>query len=40
MRYFCSNDDDSSDKDIPDVDSKKVIQHHFKLRKNTCMENM
>ena len=32
-----SNDDDSSSKTILDADSKKVIQHHFKL-KNTCME--
>ena len=35
-----NNDDDSFDKGIPDVDSKEVIQHHFKLKKKTSMENM
>ena len=29
-----NNDDDSFDKDIPDAHSKKVIQHHFKLKKH------
>ena len=30
---FDNTDDDSFDKDILDADSKKIIQHHFKLKK-------
>ena len=26
-------------KDIPDADSKKIIQHHFKLKRTTGIEN-
>ena len=36
---FNNTDDTSFDKDIPDADSMKIIQHHFKLKKKTCMEN-
>ena len=43
---FHNNDDDSSDKVIPDADSKKVTQHHFKLKEihawkicEPCVEN-
>ena len=36
---YCLTEDNSFDKDIPDADSKKIIQHHFKLKKKTCMEN-
>ena len=35
---FNKTEDNSFDKDIPDADSKKIIQYHFKLKK-TCMEN-
>ena len=46
MRY--NNDDDSFDKDIPDADSKKVREYHFKLKKDmhgkhmsyVCVENV
>ena len=31
---FNNNDNESFDKDIPDADSKKIIQHSFKLKKN------
>ena len=35
-----NTDDNSFDKDIPDADSKKIIQHHFKLKpKKIYMEN-
>ena len=37
----------SFDKDIPDADSKKIVQHHFKLKKKhvwgiheLCVENV
>ena len=41
MRYFYNNTDDNSlDKDIPDADSKKIIQHHFKLKKDMRGEYM
>ena len=40
-------DDNSFDKDIPAADSKKIIQHHFKLKKKhawkihkLCVENV
>ena len=36
---FRNSDDNSFDKHIPDADSKKIIQHHFKLKKKTCVEN-
>ena len=29
-------DGNSFNKDIPDAESKKIIQHHFKLKKKTC----
>ena len=31
---FNNTDDSSFDKDIPDADIKKTIQHHFKLKKH------
>ena len=31
---FNNTDDTSFDKDIPDSDGKKIIQHHFTLKKN------
>ena len=34
---FNKTEDNSFDKDIPDADSKKIIQYHFKLKRNTCM---
>ena len=34
---FNNNNDNSFDKDIPDADSKKIIQHNFKLEKKICM---
>ena len=44
---FNNTDDNSFDKDIPDADSKKIIQHHFKLKKvhawrihELCVENV
>ena len=47
LNTFHNNDDDPSDKDIPDAGSKKVIQHHFKLKKihawkicELCVENV
>ena len=32
---FNYTDDNSFDKDIPDADSKKIIQHHFKVTPTT-----
>ena len=29
---FNNTDDNSFDKGIPDADTKKIIQHHFKLK--------
>ena len=37
---FDNTEDNSFDKDIPDVDSKKIVQHHFKLKKNMCGQYM
>ena len=34
LDVFNNNDDDSFDEDIPDADSKKVMQHHFKREIN------
>ena len=36
---FSKTEDNSFDKDIPDADSKKIKQYHFKLKTKTCMEN-
>ena len=33
-----NTDDNSFDKTILHPDSKKIIQHHFKLTKNACKE--
>ena len=30
---FNNTEDNSFGKDIPDADSEKIIQHHFKLKK-------
>ena len=35
---FDNTDDNSFDKDIPDAESKKIIQHHFKLKKDMRVE--
>ena len=40
MRYLNNTDDNSFDKNISDADSKKIIQHHFKLKKNMHGEYM
>ena len=41
---FNNMDCNSFDKDILDADSKKIIQHHVKLKKtcveNTCVDNV
>ena len=36
---FDNAEENSFDKDIPDADSKKIVQYHFKLKKNPCVEN-
>ena len=43
---FNNTDDNSFGKDIPDAYGMKIIQHHFKLKKNVwkiyelCVENV
>ena len=37
---FNNTDDNSFDKDIPDADRKKIIQHYFKLKKDMRGEYM
>ena len=47
MRCFNNTEDNSFGKDIPDADSEKITQHHFKLKKQhawkihePCVENV